>query len=68
MIRRARRLRRETRPVHRAIAALGIFNATNQHTFSAIFQTDMGTKGDAAGRRATVVKMILRYLARRPRA
>ena len=66
MIRRPRGLRRETRPVHRAIAALGIFNATNQHTFSVIFQADMGTKGDVAGRSATVVKMILRYLARRP--
>ena len=66
MIRRAGRLLRETR--NRAIAALGIFNVTNQHTFSAIFQADMGTEGDVAGRRATVVEMILRYLARRPRA
>ena len=54
--------------MHRAIAALGIFNATDQHTVFAILQADMGTKGDVAGRRATVVKMILRYLARRPRA
>ena len=34
-----------------AIAALGMFNVTNQHTFAAIFQRDMGTKGDVAGRR-----------------
>jgi AcrR family transcriptional regulator len=62
--------RRDVDPieVHRAIAALGIFNVTNQHTFSAIFQADMGTRGDVARRRATVVEMILRYLARRPRA
>jgi len=48
--------------VHKAIAALGMFNVTNQHTFSAIFQRDMGTKGDVAGRRATVTNMILRYV------
>jgi AcrR family transcriptional regulator len=51
--------------VHKAIAALGIFNVTNQHTFSAIFQADMGTKGDIARRCATVTEMILGYLARR---
>jgi hypothetical protein len=51
--------------VHRAIAALGIFNVTNQHTFSAIFQADMGKKGDVAGRCAAVAEMILRYLAKR---
>jgi AcrR family transcriptional regulator len=48
--------------VHKAIAALGMFNMTNQHTFSAIFQRDMGRKGDVAGRRATVTDMILRYV------
>ena len=49
--------------IHKAIAALGMFNVTNQHTFSAVFQRDMGTKGDVAGRRATVTDMILRYIA-----
>jgi hypothetical protein len=49
--------------IHKAIAALGMFNVTNQHTFSAVFQRDMGTKGDVAGRRATVTDMILRYVA-----
>ena len=49
--------------IHKAIAALGMFNVTNQHTFSAIFQRDMGTKGDVAGRRAMVTDMILRYVA-----
>ena len=52
--------------VHKAIAALGMFNVTNQHTFAAIFQTEMGAKGDVARRRAMVTEMILRYLARRP--
>jgi AcrR family transcriptional regulator len=51
--------------IHQAIAALGMFNVTNQHTFSAIFQRDMGTKGDVAGRRAAVTDMILRYVASR---
>jgi AcrR family transcriptional regulator len=51
--------------VHKAIAALGMFNVTNQHTFSAIFQREMGTKGDVAGRRAAVTDMILRYVATR---
>jgi AcrR family transcriptional regulator len=49
--------------IHKAIAALGMFNVTNQHTFSAIFQREMGTKGDVAARRATVTDMILRYVA-----
>ena len=49
--------------IHKAIAALGMFNVTNQHTFAAIFQRDMGTKGDVAGRRAAVSDMILRYVA-----
>ena len=51
--------------IHKAIAALGMFNVTNQHTFAAIFQRDMGTKGDVAGRRTAVTDMILRYVAGR---
>lgn len=49
--------------VHKAIAALGMFNVTNQYTFAAIFGQEMGTKGDVADRRAVVTDMILRYLA-----
>jgi AcrR family transcriptional regulator len=49
--------------IHKAIAALGMFNVTNQYTFAAIFGQQMGTKGDVAGRRAIVTDMILRYLA-----
>jgi AcrR family transcriptional regulator len=48
--------------VHMAIAALGNFNVTNQHTFSAIFQRDMGSKGDVRRRRATVTDFVLCYL------
>ncbi|MGH8690288.1 MAG: hypothetical protein ACREUS_04585, partial [Burkholderiales bacterium] len=48
--------------IHMAIAALGIFNVTNQHTFAAIFQRDMGAKGDVPRRRKMVADMILSYL------
>jgi AcrR family transcriptional regulator len=50
--------------VHRAMAALGMFNVTNQYTFGAIFQREMGSKGDVARRRDIVAEMILRYLER----
>ena len=48
--------------IHKAIAALGIFNVANQYTFSAIFQCEMGRKGDVARRREFVADMILSYL------
>ena len=48
--------------VHKAIAALGIFNVTNQYTFGAIFQRDMGTRGDVGRRRDMVSEVVLSYL------
>ena len=48
--------------IHMAAAALGMFNVTNQHTFSAIFQRDMGAQGDVGRRRRLVAEMILSYL------
>ena len=51
--------------VHKAIAALGMFNVTNQYTFGAIFQREMGAKGDLAARREMVSEVILSYLRRR---
>ena len=51
--------------VHKAIAALGMFNVTNQYTFGAIFQREMGAKGDLAARREMVTEVILSYLQRR---
>jgi len=51
--------------VHKAIAALGMFNVTNQYTFGAIFQREMGATGDLRARRETVSKVILSYLQRR---
>ena len=56
--------RRDVDPtdIHMAIAALGMFNVTNQHTFAAIFQRDMGAKGDVRRRREMVTEMIFGYL------
>ena len=48
--------------VHMAIAALGMFNVTNQYTFGAIFGRDMGAKGDVRRRCDMVTDMILGYL------
>jgi hypothetical protein len=48
--------------VHKAIAALGIFNVQNQYTFSAIFQREMGGAGDVSRRSRVVTDMMLRYL------
>ena len=63
---RERSFRRDVDPVeiHKAIAALGMFNVTNQYTFGAIFQRDMGSKGDVARRRRMVSDLILGYLRR----
>ena len=51
--------------VHKSIAALGMFNVTNQYTFGAIFQREMGAKGDLRRRRDLVTEVILSYLQRR---
>src|SRR5687767_13470463 len=48
--------------VHKSIAALGMFNVTNRYTFGAIFQREMGAKGDVERRRDMVAGMILSYL------
>ena len=50
--------------IHKAIAALGMFNVTNRHTFGAIFQREMGKQGDVARRRGVVADMILSYLTK----
>jgi AcrR family transcriptional regulator len=58
--------RADARPVHvhMAIAALGLFNVTNQYTFGAIFQRDMGAKGDVRRRRELVAEVVLGYLTK----
>ena len=58
--------RRDVDPVetHKSIAALGMFNVTNQYTFGSIFQREMGAKGDVGRRRAMVADLIVSYLTR----
>ena len=48
---------------HLAIAALGMFNVTNQYTFGALFQRPMGSRGDIARRRELVCELLLAWLA-----
>ena len=52
--------------VHMAIAALGMFNVTNQYTFGTLFQREMGAKGDVSRRCRMVAEMILRWLEPEP--
>ena len=52
--------------VHMAIAALGMFNVTNQYTFGTLFQRDMGGRGDVPARRRMVADVILSWLAPAP--
>ena len=52
--------------VHMTIAALGMFNVTNQHTFGALFRHDMGGKGDVARRRLMAADIVQRWLAPTP--
>ena len=54
--------------VHMAIAALGMFNVTNQYTFGTLFQREMGSKGDVPRRRRIVADVILRWLEPVPAA
>lgn len=56
--------RRSADPVqiHMAIAAMGMFNVTNQYTFSALFGQDMGSRGDTEARCRTIADMVLAYL------
>jgi AcrR family transcriptional regulator len=57
--------RRDVDPidVHMAIAALGMFNVTNQYTFGTLFQREMGGKGNVARRRQMVSYLVLTWLA-----
>jgi len=48
--------------IHKAVAALGMFNITNQYTFGTIFQREMGSKGDVGHRCGIVADLILSYL------
>ena len=46
--------------LHMSISALSFYNVSNRHTFSFIYDRDLGDAGVHAARRAAVVDMILR--------
>jgi AcrR family transcriptional regulator len=58
-------IRAEVDPLdlHMSISALCFFNVSNRHTFSTIFNVDMGSKKALAERRASVARMIVRFVA-----
>ena len=58
--------RKDLDPVdlHMSISALCFFNVSNQHTFSLIFKHALDTAEAIATRRANIVEMILRFLAK----
>jgi AcrR family transcriptional regulator len=50
--------------LHMSISALCFFNVSNQHTFSLIFKRALDTPDNIAMRRASIVEMILRFIAK----
>jgi AcrR family transcriptional regulator len=49
--------------LHMTISALSFYNVSNRHTFSFIFDRDLGAPEVHAARRASVVDTILRYVS-----
>jgi AcrR family transcriptional regulator len=50
--------------LHMSISALCFFNVANRPTFSTIFKRDMSSPRAVAARRASIVDMVLRHVAR----
>ncbi len=50
--------------LHMSISALCFFNVSNRHTFSLIFKHSLDTAESIAARRASIVEMILRFIAK----
>lgn len=50
--------------LHMSISALCFFNVSNQHTFSLIFKHALDCAETIATRRANIVEMILRFIAK----
>jgi hypothetical protein len=48
--------------LHMSISALSFYNVSNRHTFSFIFDRDLGAAEVHAARREVVVDTILRYV------
>jgi len=47
--------------VHMTISALCFYNVSNRYTFGRVFQRDMGSPGELARRRETVVDIVERW-------
>ncbi len=45
-----------------SISALALFNITNRHTFSLIFQRDLESPTALIARRDSIVEMVVRYV------
>lgn len=52
----------DTVDLHMSISALSFYNVSNRHTFSYIFDRDLGTPEVHAARRESVIDTILRYV------
>jgi AcrR family transcriptional regulator len=50
--------------LHGSISALALFNVANRHTFSLIFQRDLGAPAAFAARRRNIAEMVLRFVRR----
>ena len=50
--------------LHMSISALSFFNTANQHTFSLIFQRDMGSPAALIARRDSIIEMVVRFVRR----
>jgi AcrR family transcriptional regulator len=48
--------------LHMSISALALFNITNRHTFSLIFQRDLESPTALIARRDSIVEMVVRYV------
>jgi AcrR family transcriptional regulator len=52
----------DTVDLHMSISALSFYNVSNRHTFSVIFDRDLGAPEVHAARRESVIDTILRYV------
>ncbi len=50
--------------LHMSISALSVFNIANRHTFSLIFNRDLGHSATLIARRDSIIEMIVRFVRR----
>ncbi len=48
--------------LHMSISALALFNIANRHTFSLIFQRDLGSPAAVIARRDNIIELIVRFV------